>query len=349
MARSFPKALLILVVFGNPVFGGELYYTGFENFPVGNNTIAGTDGWSGSSAHLTLNLSGVDAEAAHLVAGIGNAAFIGGNTTVLPPITSRTVNVRRAINVDPLALGQEVLLFYVNFGIADSTPAGVTTRRDNFEFAFYNQAGQLIGFVQFDNSTIEPPSGAPLQKIWRSSYNGSSLVKVSTGAVFFYNVLMQLVVRINFRTNRWSAYLDGVDLFADQVFYSGPNVRNFGVMAAQMQIVGTAVNLEAGQLGPVPGDNYMLFDDIGVRIDSLPPVELVEFELDRASGAVRLRWQNEALYHYQILYCTDLTTWKSDLPGSSSIASYTGVSPVFADSSAGASARRFYQIVRTPP
>lgn len=326
---------------------GELYYTGFENFPVGNNTIAGTDGWTGSSAHLTLNLSGVDAEADHLVAGIGNAAFIGGNPAVLAPSVSRTVNVRRAINVDPVALDQEVLQFHALIGIRDSAPPGITTRRDNFEYAFYNQSGQLIAFIQFDNSTINPAFGAPYQTVWRSSYNGTSLAKVSTGAIFFYDVLMELFVRVNFRTNRWTATLDGVDLFSDQVFYNGPNARNPGVVAAQMQIVGTGVNLSTGQMGPAPGNNYMLFDDIAVRIDPVPAVEILDFGIAPATGAVRLRWLNEALYHYQVLYTDNLTDWRPDLPGSSITAANTGLSPVFTDPAAAK--RRLYRIVRTPP
>src|SRR6187431_1972825 len=105
MIRFFLHAVLFAWLSLQSLSAGELYYTGFENFPVGINTVAGTDGWTGSSAHLNLNLTGVDAETDHLVTGIGNAAFIGGNPTVLAPGTSRTVNVRRSIDVDPVAAG----------------------------------------------------------------------------------------------------------------------------------------------------------------------------------------------------------------------------------------------------
>ena len=349
MIRFSFHALVFAWFYCGAASAGELYYTGFESFPVGNNTIAGTDGWTGSASHLTLNLSGVDSEADHLVAGIGNAGFIGGNSAVLTPGTSTTVNVRRAINVDPVALDQEILQFYVNCGISDSSPSGGATRRDNFEFAFYNQSGQLLGFVQFDNSSINVTTGQPYQRILRSNYTGNSFTKVSTGAIFFYNLLMQFGVRINFRTNRWTASLDGVELFSDEVFYSGPNTRNMGVMAVQMQIVSTALYQGTGQMGPAPGNNYMLFDDFGLRIDPLPPVEILDFQRDPLNGAVRLRWLTEALYRYQVLYSDNLTTWNSDLPASTITASSTGQSPVFTDFTAAPRARRYYQLVRSLP
>ena len=44
--------------------------------------------------------------------------------------------------------------------------------------------------------------------------------------MFLYDVLMELIVRINFRTNRWTATLDGVDIFSDEVFYSGTLARS---------------------------------------------------------------------------------------------------------------------------
>jgi hypothetical protein len=355
MIRQLIPAALLTGRLCATLTAGELYYTGFENFPPGNNTIAGTgsggtDGWTGSVAHLTLNLSGIDTEADHLVAGIGNAAFIGGNPDVLGLAVSRTVSLRRPIDADPVALGQDVLQFRVNVGIKDSTDSGLNTRRDNFEFAFYNQDGQLTGFVQFDNSTLDSGTDSPVRTVLRSSYNTavSRWDKASTGAVFYHGVLMELVVRINYRTNRWSALLDGVEVFYDEEFYSGPNARNLGVVAVQMQIVGTGLGTP-GQIGPAPGDNYMLFDDFAVRIDPVPAVVITDFSRDAISGAVQLRWWSEALYRYQVQYSDNLTGWKSDLPGSNLTAANTGFSPVFTDLSAAGKAKRFYRVLRAMP
>ena len=348
MIRFFLRAILGAWLLSLPLRAGELYFTGFDSFTAGFDTVVGKDGWTGS-AHTGLKLSGVDAETTHGVAGIGNAAFIGGNTTILAPSYSKTVNLRKAVNIDPVALGQEVVLFRANVGIKDST-VSTATRRDNFEFAFYNQSGQLLGFIQFDNSTIDTTTTLPSQTIWRSSYSGTALTKVSTGGVFYYDLLMELVVRINFRTDRWSAALDGVDLFTDEVFYSGPLVKNLGIIAAQMQIVNTAMNSSTHVTGPAPGDNYMLFDDFAIHADPVPDLGLPGFTRNAVTGANQLTWLNEALYKYQVEYTDDLTkTWKTDLPGSSITATTTGLSPVFTDIPPSGTPTRFYRVRRSLP
>jgi hypothetical protein len=346
--------VLMLCVEG--LFADELYYTGFENFTVGNDTIAGTDGWTGSSAHAGLQLSGVDSEADHLLFGIGNAAFIGGRDLVLPAtVTSRTVNVRRAFNVDPLTPdaqhpdGQEIVQFHVNFGIKDSINTGVGTRRDNFEFAFYNSAGNLIAFIQFDNTTLNPVLQAPAQTIWRSNWNESlnRFDKVNTDTVFFYDVLMELNVRINFRTNRWTANLDGLDIFADEPFYTGALARSLGTVAAQMQIANSVV--VQGQNRLAPGSNFMLFDDFALRMDPLPDPFFYTFQVN-SIGSTQFTWYTEALYKYQVQYSDDLSLpWKSDLPNSLITSSRTGSSPVFTDSTAAGKLRRFYRVIRSLP
>ena len=345
------RTTLVALALNSPLFAGEVYYTGFENFIVGPDKIAGTDGWTGSASHAGLDLSGIAGEANHLLAGIGNAAYVGGNDGALPynPSSSyRTVNVRRAFNVDPAALGQEVVQFRVNFGIKDST--GFSILRDNFEFAFYNQAGYLIGYIQFDNTTMDTTGQAPAQVIRRSEYRTSpfpaSWVGVDTGLTFTYDVLMELVVRINFRTNRWSASLDGVAIFSDQTFYSGSYTKNLGVVAAQMQIY-----TPRGQTNsPMPGTNYMIFDDFAVRIDPPVPTIIWDFTRDAATGATKISWLEEAAYHYQIQYTSSLTQpWKSDLPGSYITAANTGRSPVFTDTSAAGKAKRFYRVVPSNP
>lgn len=355
-APAMPRCLLIALsvafLTSGPLRGGELYYTGFENFTAGNDTVAGTDGWTGSTSHAGRQLSGVETEAEHLVLGIGKAAFVGGNNTNLPSTVSRTVNVRRAFNLDPLTQldpvtgrSMEVMQFHVTLGIKDSTFTGFTTRRDNFEFAFYNSSLQLIGFIQFDNTTLDTQTQAPAQKIWRSSHNGTSLVKVDTGATYFYDVLMELEVRINFRTNRWTASLGGLDLFADQPFYTGPSAKTLGTIAAQMLIY----NPTFAGTSLLPGDNYMLFDDFAVRLDPVPDPFFYTFGVS-AAGAPQLTWLTEALYRYQLQYTDDIAQpWKSDLPGSSSTAAITGQSALFTDPTAAGKAKRFYRVLRSMP
>lgn len=353
---SVLSATLVLPAW--PLSAGDLYYTGFENFPTGNDTITGFEDWTGSASHATYQLSGVDAESDHLVSGIGNAAFIGGNAILLPAsVTSKTVNVRHKFNADPLGQNQEVVQFHVTVGIKDSIFTGLNPRRDNFEIAFYNfnsanpSSNYLLAFIQFDNTTLDALTQAPAQKIWRSTWNAAvtpaRFDKVDTGTTFIYDVLMELEVRINFRTNRWTASLDGLNIFADEPFYSGTQTRNLGLVAAQMQIVNTVQ--VASQTRLAPGENYMLFDDFAVRMDAVPAPFLYSFDR-MANDTVQLSWLNEASYKYQVQYTDDFSQpWKSDLPNSYFTPTVTGKSPVFTDTTAPGKASRYYRVQRLMP
>jgi hypothetical protein len=103
-------------------------------------------------------------------------------------------------------------------------------------------------------------------------------------------------------------------------------------------------------IGPAPGDNYMLFDDFAVHADPVPAPAMVDFSRDPLTGSTQLTWLTEALYKYQVEYTDDLSQpWKSDLTGSFLTAVGTGLSPVFADTSAAGKARRYYRVVRSLP
>lgn len=336
---------IALFTFAASALGGELYYTGFDSFPTGYDTIAGTDGWLGSTAFSGLKMSGVDAEATHGIIGIGNAAFIGGNSTATPLAAGRSINVRRNVNVDPVALNQEILTFRSLVGIKDSTSSGLLTRRDNFEFAIYNQSLQLLASIQFDNSTIDATTQSPRRIIYRTQWNTttSRFDLVNTNAVFLHDTLQQLELRINFRTNRWSMSLDGISIFADSTFHAGSRTRNLGPIAAQLQIVGSSLTG-----APQAGDNYMLFDDWLVRTDSLT-VPKPSLARNPSSGAVTLTFAQEAGYTYQVAWSATLSSWLSNLQGSPFTASVTNDLATFTDSTAGSAARRFYRITRSFP
>lgn len=145
---------------------GDAYSTGFETFTTGNDTIIGTDSWTGTYAGWKLH--GVMSETEHKVVGLGNAAFIGGFATTVTG-TSKSVYVHRPVSLDPLALGQEVATFSVVFGIKDST----TSKRDNFEFRIYNQSGSLLAGIQFDNSTLDTSNLPRRLSNSHASRNGS--------------------------------------------------------------------------------------------------------------------------------------------------------------------------------
>lgn len=320
--------------------GGEVYFTGFENFTVGEDTIIGTDSWAGS--YPLTKLHGVMSEAQHGVLGIGNAAFVGGYATAAAKTSSaNSVFVRRPVNLDPVALNQEVATFSVVFGIKDST----ISRRDDFEFLIYNQSGALLGGLQFDNTTLDSLTLKPRRLIYRLSWNSStsSWQYVLTSYNFLPETLETLQFRINYRTNRWTATLSDVPVFQDVPFYTGPSIKNLGYIIAKMAV--TSINTSVTPNTILPGDNYMLFDDYSVRTDAL---EMAVAVSRTETGAAKLTWNEEAGYIYQVEYSNDCNIWKSDLAGSGHTAALTQ-SATFTDPTIPVPSGRFYRIKRTYP
>lgn len=333
--------------------GGEAYYTSFENFAVGEDTIIGTDSWQGTFAGAKLH--GTMNELQHGVPSFGNAAFIGGLVTTASYTSASGTSavfpyIRRAVNLDPLALNQEVATFGVVFGIKDSTSASLITgtsryKRDNFEYLVYSQAGALLGGVQFDNTTLDPSSGLPQGLIYRLAWSGTAFQYIKTDYKFIPETLEALQFRINFRTNRWTATLGGVPLFQDIAFYTGSQTKNLGFVMVKLGVPLYSYDPFSRKTIVTPGDNYMLFDDYAVRTD---PVTTTLSISKTNSGAAVLTWNEEAGYSYQVQYSADCLTWKTDLAGSSHAASVTG-NATFTDPTPAPPSRRFYRVRRSYP
>ena len=340
-----------LCLVGQTASAVDLYETGLENFIPGADRIAGapasgskgaipgTDGWTGS--HAGQDRSGIMAESGHAIPGVGNAAYIGGNSASILS-GGGTMYVRKAFNYQPVASGQEVVTVSVLAGIKDST--GLT--RDNFEFIIYNyivlnngaiQSYPLAG-IQFDNSQINPATLKPYQAVYRYSYDSAtqSLRYSNTGVTFLYDTLQDLEMRINYRTNRWSASLEGVPLFTDLTFYAGPQALNLGSLVVQCR---ASVNF-------APGTNYMLFDDLSVAANGPLATAPPDLSYQSTSG-VQLRWLQEAGYRYQVRFSDGLSAWQ--VLQASAVAESTGYSGILADASAASARRRFYQVLRTAP
>ncbi len=342
--RCLQAALAAAVVSSAPVFAGEAYFTSFTNFAIGDDKIAGTEGWVGSSGHANLKLSGVMSEDQHGVLGIGNAAYLGGNYLSITNGTgsiSKSVYLRRPVNLDPVALNEEVATFSVVFGIKDSTIASLY-RRDDFEFLIYNSSSQLLGGVQFDNSTLDTSytTPTPQRLIWRLQSSGTSYQYINTGFTFLPETLENLQIRINFRTNRWTATLGGVPLFQDLTFYAGTYAKNLGFVMVQMKVT----NPTFATISLLPGDNYLLFDDYLLRTD---PVTTTMNVSKTASGAATINWNEEASYSYRLQYSGDCKTWL-DFASSIHTATVTGDNR-FIDPTLPVPSRRFYRVKRTYP
>lgn len=149
-----------------------------------------------------------------------------------------------------------------------------------------------------------------------------------------------LVMRINYRTNRWSAWLDDVPLFSDITFSTRPVNRNLGRVGIGMNVTNFTSNTVT------PGDNFMLFDNVLVSADPLP-VPTLAIRLNPTSQPV-LNWQGEAGYRYQVSYSTATSGWLTTLPASLITASETGTITYIDTTTAGAT-RRFYRVTAMYP
>jgi hypothetical protein len=324
--RTFFARLLVLAAgFCVHASGGEVYFTDFENFPVGDDKISGTDSWVATNNGQALH--GIMDEALHGVIGIGNAAFIGGYATTSSTSTSKIVHVRRPLNLDPVALNQEIVTFSVVFGIVDSSNISLISgsnpprfKRDNFEILIYNgdTNPQPLAGLQFDNTTLDSTSGLPRRLIFRLATNVTTglLEYVSTSFSFLPKSLETLTFRINYRTNRWTATLAGVQIFQDLPFYGGTANKTLGDIRARMVVTNSAPVTNS----ILPGDNYMLFDDYTVRTDAVTTTSVVS---KAVTGPAQLTWNEEAGYTFQVQYSSDLITWKTDLVGSTRTAATT--------------------------
>lgn len=330
----------------NTAWAGDVYSTGFESppFTLGPDTIRNTDGWSGPTIFAGKALSGIDSGTRLGLAGLGNVAYLGANSTRITGVSDKSVYVRRAVNLDPVALGQEVASFSVVFTIVDSTadPNTGSFRRDNFEFQIWNSdpTPKLLGGIQFDNSRLDSFTGLPLRSIYLLSWNGSGFVYSNTGYTFLAEVPEILDFRINFRTNRWTVSLGGAPLFQDFPFYTGPSARTLGSVRAQMQVTNTF----PFSSDIYPGDNYMLFDDYRLRTD---PVTVTLESSWTAAGACKLDWNEEYGHRYRLQYSANATNW-FDFPETIHTATFTG-DRSFTDTTSPRPAKRLFRVRRDDP
>jgi hypothetical protein len=335
-----------LLALFNTARAGDVYSTGFESppFTLGPDTIRNTDGWSGPFVFAGKGLSGIDSGTRLGWAGLGNVAYLGANPTRITGVSEKSVYVRRPVNLDPVALGQEVASFSVLFAIVDSTADAVTGsyRRDNFEFQIWNSdpTPKLLGGIQFDNNRLDSLTGLPLRSIYLLYWNGFGFVYTNTGYTFLAEVPEILDFRINFRTNRWTVSLGGAPLFEDIAFYTGPSARTLGSVRAQMQVTNTF----PGTIDIYPGDNYMLFDDYRLRTD---PVTVTLESSWTATGACKLDWNEEYGHRYRLQYSPDAASW-FDFAETIHTATSTG-DRSFTDTTSPRPARRFFRVRRDDP
>ena len=207
----------------------ELYATHFDLFPAGVDKFIGFDGWSGvvdpGSSGISESTTGTK------VAWIGRAAAA----------TREVVTVRRPINYDPLGSGTPVIVFSADIALSPSTNG----RKDAFEFAVRNSAGETLGAVRLDLADLS---------VSRDD-RGPALVKAA--ASLATGETRRLAATIDFGRNRWSATLGGDTLWTDQPLTARTGVAlNLGDVAVSWRIAAPGS----------PGDNFLNFDNYRVAV-----------------------------------------------------------------------------------
>jgi hypothetical protein len=299
---------LVLVTLQARAAQTVVYSTGFE-VTEGYDPdydLVGQNGWVGSGASGLVT---------NFFAGMGQQAYIG----FLPPEgnTNEFLSVYRPINLASVPASQPLVKFSVLMQVVDSTSTNGPW--DDFRWSVYTTNGVRLFSLDFDNASFN------------ISYvldDGAGFIP--TGAKFDTKGFYELVIAMNFARNIWTATLN------DEVV----------VNALPITTVGTPLSL--GDIDAVwalrnpsaPGDNYMLFDDYTITlesVDSIPPrLEVLGM---RPGGAYQVRLYGEPGLIYRVEASTDLVQWQTLM----TFTAPQGGILDFQDSAAPSFARRFYR------
>jgi hypothetical protein len=322
--RFHPLCWFLPVLLGAGELPAEiLYETDFEAFSTaGFGTWAGTDGWtlgtstSISSASVCHNIS-------NIVSGYGKSAALGKYAPTFSTLLSSTnfVRVGRKITPDPVAAGKPIVEFYCVLGLAASTTGG----KDDFELLVYNQSDKGLAGLTFDLAD---------GYIYRTDGVGFT----NTGLPVEYDTFMEVNMRVNYLTNRWSADVGGVQVVNGAVFTNRTDTPiDFGSMQARWFINSPYS----------PGNNWILVDDwtISAWAEELPKFT----SITRSGTSTTLQWYGEVGYSYKVQAKLDLAgaTWTTLTPvpltttSSRALLSYTDTS--------AATVKKFYRLARTLP
>ena len=218
-----------------------LYATDFENFSIGTETLALTDGWlglnDGGGSSGVVNNNG------------SRAGYLGFNP---PPSAATNVYLYRPVNFQPLATGRPSVNFSVDLRVIDSANG----RYDRFECGIYNIAGERLAAVVLDNANLQ---------ILRDDGTGTL---ANTGARFANNVQSTLAFSIDFAANTWSASLSGTALFSAAPFNSAGAERDLGDVDLVWRIRNAAT----------PGDNYLVFDNYRLTAEAAATAPVISKE-----------------------------------------------------------------------
>jgi hypothetical protein len=202
--------------------------------------LAGQKGWARGKWPGQLE-SGGQGIATGLFGGSAQQAFIGGEAGATVPAVHASVS--RALVYAP-SPGREV----VEIGWRQQVSASNNGVGNLFEWVFYNQAGQLLCGVIFDNS-----NGRVARRMADNSI-------APTPLKFTQSDPFDVKVRIDFGRNLWSGSI-GPDALSPVPIAPLNRVGNLGGMAVTWRSVAAHARTTGG---PVAGDNQLAFDDFVV-------------------------------------------------------------------------------------
>ena len=252
----------------------------------------------------------------------GTSAFVG----LFPPTNTNTETTAwYPLNMDPLATGEPMVEFAVDFVIWDSTTN--TPFADEFRWSVINRTGEPLCELIFDVFSF------------RVSYllSGSSAA-VDTLQTFQTNAPLTLRMKLDFQTDRWSASL------------SNHLSRSVVTLATHLPLAAAGQALDLGDIDATwivsdqlnPGDNFMEFDNYSVQTQG-PGAFSVALDPILPGTAPKLRITGEAEWTFVLESSASLNTGPAAvwIP----IATNQVVTGVFEaqDLSANGSAFRFYR------
>jgi hypothetical protein len=258
----------------------NIFFTQFETTEGYNTTndLVGQNSWVGDG-------SGGNGILTNFFTGEKQQAYVGFDP---PGPGDDALYVWRPINFNPVGAGLPLVKFSVMMSIRDSSQNN--TNYDRFRWSTYNQQGDRLFSVEFDNKYLDV--------VYQLD---------GTNDLFFTEIPFRnwtnyytLAITMDFAFNRWSATLDQVSIATNQPITSVNAPLNLGDVDAVWLIGGTNG----------PGDNYMLFDNYRITAEALPapptPTAQMQFlgrtaqgwALLRTSGSDSTRWSVDATTNF---------------------------------------------------
>jgi hypothetical protein len=303
-----------------PLHSAELYFTDFEDFPVGDNAWAGTENWLSNDTS-----SGVQSIDQDLIpgAGLGKTASLG-----FKQPQQDFVFTARTFDYDHVATGVPVVGITSLLGIEDSSNGF----RDDFYLSIYNSQGDRLASIRFDNE--DPNAPGSNFGIWRED----GVSQFDTNINFIRGELLELFLEIDIAANTWSASRDGIPLFTEAPFTATTSEINFGFIAFEWDLTSSTLSEH--------GNNFLLIADLAVFTlpEGTSPFHASLSQNENGDSVIT--WPGDPGFNYQVEASTNLIDWSADLPSSYFTNIRTEQTLHYTDSSVSKNGNRFYRINR---